>query len=93
MAAINVIELYNKYVSEGHSEKWALKRVDIDRMEEQMKLVTEDINELIASDRTYSNVSFKLENLETTYSGMEESLEELHSELRAIELEESEGEK
>ena len=84
---IDTKKLFNELVEMGHSEKWALKKVEIAKIDELIEM-NEMEHDACLNDGNFSTISIKLETIEKTHDELCESRENLYSELKAIEAEE-----
>lgn len=85
---IDAKKLFTELVDMGHSEKWALKKVEIAKIDELIEM-NEKEHDTCLSEGSFNAISIKLETLEKTHEGLCESRENLYSELKAIEAEEA----
>jgi len=86
---LNVGKLFNDLIEMGHSEKWALKKVDIARIDEQIQMNEEEYDARLNSGGSFTDIAIKLETLEKAHEELCNARENLFSELQAIEKEES----
>jgi len=84
---IDTKKLFNELVDMGHSEKWALKKVEIAKIDELIQM-NEEEHDACLNEVNFNTISIKLDTIEKAHDELCESRENLYSELKAIEAKE-----